>query len=56
MTKDPEGKQQEVRPATPQDEKQAAERRRLQDAREDDEVREALMSLHAEKEKTKAKA
>jgi hypothetical protein len=56
MTKDPAGEQQKVRSATPEDEKQAAERRRLQDAREDDEVREALMSLHAEKEKTKAKA
>ena len=55
MTKDPACKQQKVRPVTPEDEKKAAERSRLQDAWEDDEVREALMSLHAQKEKTEAK-
>jgi hypothetical protein len=40
-------------PITPVNEKQGPERRRLQDALEDDEVYEALTSLHAPKE-TKA--
>jgi hypothetical protein len=35
-------------PAAPENEKQAADRRWLEDALEDDEVYEALMSLHAE--------
>jgi hypothetical protein len=35
-------------PAAPEDDKRAAERRRLKDALEDDDVREALMSLHAQ--------
>ena len=34
------------RPATPESKQQATERRRLQDALEDDEVYEALKSLH----------
>jgi hypothetical protein len=35
-------------PVSPENEKQAAERRRLKDALEDDEVYEALAALHAE--------
>jgi hypothetical protein len=35
-----------VDPATPENKQQATERRRLQDALEDDEVYEALKSLH----------
>jgi hypothetical protein len=35
-------------PVSPENEKQAAERRRLEVLLEDDEVYEALMSLHAE--------
>jgi hypothetical protein len=52
MTKDSADKQSNAicsLPVSPENEKDAAERRRLQDALEDDEVYEALMSLHAEK-------
>ncbi len=35
-------------PVSPENEMRAAERRRFEDALEDDEVYEALMSLHAE--------
>jgi hypothetical protein len=38
----------ESHPVTPENERQAGERRRFEDALEDDEVYEALMSLHAE--------
>ncbi len=37
-------------PVSPENEMRAAERRRFEDALEDDEVYEALMSLHAERE------
>jgi hypothetical protein len=37
-------------PVTPESEKQTAKRRRLQNALEDDDVYEALMSLHAQNE------
>ena len=38
----------ESHPVTPENERQAAERRRFEVALEDDEVYEALMSLHAD--------
>lgn len=38
----------ELHPVTPENERQAAERRRFEVALEDDEVYEALMSLHAD--------
>ena len=39
---------------SPENEKQTAERRRFEDALEDDEVYEALMSLHAERQANKS--
>jgi hypothetical protein len=52
MSKDSANRQANAidpQPVTPESKKQAAERRR-QDALEDDEVYEALRSLHAQKE------
>jgi hypothetical protein len=40
-------------PVSPENERQTAERRRFEDALEDDEVYEALMSLHAERQANK---
>jgi hypothetical protein len=58
MAKDSTGKHRNLassHPATPEDETQAAEQRRLQDASEDDEVYEALKSFRARRtSKTKA--
>lgn len=54
MTKDSETKPQDLarpHPAASMDEKQAAERRRLEDALEDDEVLETLKSLRAPRER-----
>ncbi len=40
-------------PVSPENERQTAERRWFEDALEDDEVREALTSLHAERQTRK---
>jgi hypothetical protein len=48
MTKELAERQPNSHPVSPENEEQAAERRRLKDALEDDEVYAALAALHAE--------